>query len=335
MCINMNRVMAMVALLLCVGLMLFLGGLKMMSSGLERLCRSSFAQAVRHCTGSRWAAFLTGVLFTAITQSSSLATVIVVGMVEAGILGLGAAIAVIIGANVGTTVTGQLLSFHLFDYAGWLVAAGVLLWLLPGKEQREAGRTLLGLGVLLYGLETMGGALAPLAETPWAAAFLQAAALHPAAGILAGATVTALVQSSSAVVGMAIALAQEEALTLAAGAGILVGADVGTCVTSLLAALGLGTAARRAAAAHLLFNVISVALILPLFPLYIQAAAASGDTVARQLANAHTLYNFGGAVVLMALLTPFQRLIEALVTAENSEKKRIFARFGEILEKWF
>jgi phosphate:Na+ symporter len=317
------------------GLVLFLIGMKIMSSGLERLCGSTFAQAVRHFTGSRLSAFLVGILFTAITQSSSLATVIVIGVVDAGIIGLSSAIAVIIGANVGTTVTGQLLSFHLHDYAPYLVAFGGLFALFANGGKREAGRSVMGLGVLLFGLQNMASSLSPVMKSSWATAFLQAAGVNPLTGILAGAAVTAVVQSSSAVVGTVITLSKEGVLSLAAGAGILVGADVGTCVTSLLAGLGTGLNARRAALSHLLFNVFSLLLIIPFFPLFVSIAAASADTIPRQLANAHTLYNLSGAVLLLLFLRPFQSLVERLTTAENTDKKRIFKRFGEMLEKWF
>jgi len=307
-----------------------------MSAGLAQLGGSPFMLAVRQWTGHRGSAFLVGVIFTAFTQSSSLATAIVVGMVDARIINLAAAIAVIVGANVGTTVTGQLVSFRLYDYAPLLLAAGAILLLSPQKVRvREAGRVLLGLGLLLSGLNTMSSSLAPQAEQAWAEEFLEMAAINPGVAILAGAVITAVVQSSSAVMALTIALAEEGVLSLAAGIGILVGADVGTCVTSLLAGLGTGVNARRAAAAHLVFNLLSVAMVLPIFQLLITVAVASADKVPRQLANAHTIYNLGGAVLLIIFLSPFQLLIESLIKPENTMERRIFAKFGEIIKKWF
>ena len=306
-----------------------------MSAGLEAMCGSSFNIAVRHFTGNRFVGFLCGVLFTGLTQSSSLATVIVVGITDAGIMPLGSAIAVIIGANVGTTVTGQLLSFQLFDYALPIVVTGILLAILPRRgKSREGGRAILGLGILLSGLKTMGAALVPVTETQLVASLLQSATIHPWIGILAGAGVTAVVQSSSAVVGIAITLAREGVLTLAAGVGIIIGADVGTCVTSMIAGLGTGLTARRAAFAHLLFNICSVLLIIPIFPTFVRFAYASADTLPRQLANAHTLYNISGAVVLLLLLNPFQWLVERLIQTENPKKKRITSLFGELFARW-
>jgi phosphate:Na+ symporter len=326
----------MVIIYVFLSLMLFLGGLKIMSAGLAELGGSSFAQAVRHWTGQRGSAFLVGVFFTALTQSSSLATVIVVGMVDARIISLGAAIAVIAGANVGTTVTGQLISFRVYDYAPLLVAAGTIFFLSSRKgRRREAGRALLGLGILLSGLNTMHSFLVPQAEKAWVKEFLEMAAINPSVAIFAGAAVTAIVQSSSAVMALTIALAQEGVLSLAAGVGILVGADVGTCVTSLLAGLGTGVNARRAAVAHLVFNLLSMAIVLPVFQLLLTVAAASAEIMPRQLANAHTIYNLSGAVMLLIFLSPFQLCIERLIMPENTVKRRILGKFGEIIKKWF
>ena len=305
-----------------------------MSAGLENLCVSAFAHGVRRYTNNRLSAFLSGVVFSGLTQSSSLVTVVVVGVVNGGVIGLGPAIAVIIGANVGTTVTGQLLAFELYDYALHIAIVGMVLIIFGQNQRREAGRAILGLGVLLFGLQTISGTLTPLADTGLVEHLLRSAGKHPLTGVLTGAAITALVQSSSAVVGMAIVLAKDGVLTLAEGASVIVGADVGTCVTTLLAGLGTGLAARRAAFAHLFFNLCSVLLVLPLFTVFIRLAAASADTIPRQLANAHTLYNVSGAIILLLFLGPFQTMVERVVTLENPTEKRIFTRFGELIKKY-
>ncbi|MBS4031372.1 MAG: Na/Pi cotransporter family protein [Clostridiales bacterium] len=318
------------------GLLLFLGGLRLMTAGLEKMGGTTFAANIRRFTENRISAFLCGLIFTALTQSSSLTTVIVVSVAEAGLIPLAPAIAVIIGANVGTTVTGQLLSFQLQNYALPLAGAGMLmLAAMPQGRGKDVGRTLTGLGVLLFGLKTMGAALAPLSETALFGAVLLSASYHPLSGILAGAAVTALLQSSSAVVGMILLLAQNGMLTLAAGVSLIIGADVGTCVTSLLAGLGTGVTARRAALAHLLFNVFSVLLILPMFYTFVDVAASISTTLPRQLANAHTIYNGCGALLLLLFLKPFQCLVEWLTVPENKDKKRISAILSEIIARWF
>lgn len=318
------------------GLLLFLGGLRLMTMGLEKMSGTTFAANIRRFTANRMSAFFCGLIFTALTQSSSLTTVIVVGVAEAGLIPLAPAIAVIIGANVGTTVTGQLLSFQLQNYAMPLAGTGlIMLAAMPRGRGKDMGRVLTGLGVLLFGLKTMGLALAPLSETAWFATVLQSASHHPLSGILAGALATAVLQSSSAVVGMTLLLAQNGMLTLAAGVSLIIGADVGTCVTSLLAGLGTGVTARRAALAHLLFNVFSVLLILPIFNIFVEVASSVSTTLPRQLANAHTIYNGCGALLLLLLLNPFQCLVERLTVPENVDKKRISAILSEIISRWF
>lgn len=317
------------------GLLLFLGGLRLLADGLESLSGSSFAAALQYFTQTRFTAFCCGLIFTAFTQSSSLTTVIVVGVVESGLIELKEAIAVIIGANVGTTITGQLLSFQLFDYALPLAAVGIILAFCSNSYTRNTGRALIGFSVLLFGLKTMSTALEPLANMPFFVSMFSLASRHPLLGVAAGAVITSLIQSSSAVVGMVLALANSGALSLPAGVAIAIGADVGTCATSLIASIGSGLSARRAAVAHLLFNLISVVLIIPLFSQFIKLAAISAGTLPRQLANAHTFYNISGAIFLLLFLTPFQKLVEKLVRSSYNEKKRIYDFFNELIRKWF
>lgn len=292
------------------GLVLFLGGLRFMSDALESMYGSAFSLALQRLTGNRWSAFICGCLFTVLTQSSSLASVVVVGVVNAGMLSLQSAIAIIIGANVGTTITGQLLSFEIYEYALEITIFGLFLMLLARDRKKQAGRAITGLGLMLYGLRAMGLALVPISEMAWVSSLLQQAAIHPITGIFAGAAVAAVIQSSSAVVGIVVSLAKEGVVTLASGAGIMVGADVGTCVTSLIAGLGTKKAARQAALAHLMFNVVSVVLIIPLFNPFIYVASLTSTDLPRQLANAHTLYNLSGAILIMVFLTPFRQIIE-------------------------
>ena len=323
-------------ILIPLGLLIFLGGLRIMTLGLEQLGGSSFAHFISSATGNRFSAFICGIVFTALTQSSSLATVMVVGAVDAGLLGLGAAVAVIIGANVGTTVTGQLLSFNLHALALPIAAAGlVLMAFSPAGGLKTGGRVLTGFGTLLFGLKTMGGALAPLSQEPWFGGMLHAAEINPLFGVLIGAVSTAILQSSSALMGMVLGLAYEGGITLAAGASLVVGADVGTCITSLLAGIGAGLAAKRAALAHLVFNIFSVMLVLPLFARFIILASFTAESVPRQLANAHTLYNLSGAAVLLLLFNPFIFLVEKITQPQNTGKKRTFSIIVELLARWF
>jgi phosphate:Na+ symporter len=296
------------------GLLLFFAGLRVMTESLKLLPGAKGPVFLVRCSGNRYSAFMCGLLFTSLTQSSSLTTVLVVGAVDAGLLPFRPALAIILGANVGTTVTGQLLTVGVLDLAVQLTAAGAaaVLFCSPGRA-RLAGSALAGFGLLLCGLNVMSQALIPLGQAPWFIGLLSAAQHHPLPGVLAGITAAALIQSSSAVIGMVLLLAEEGRLPLEAGVSLVIGADIGTCVTALLAGLGAGTAARRAALAHLLFNLFSAALVFTIFPLFISLAAITAGDAPRQLANAHTLYNLIGAAVLLLLFNPFQRLTEKLL----------------------
>lgn len=315
---------------LALGLLLFFTGLRVMSGSLKMLAGTGGTLYLARCTGNRYSAFMCGLLFTSLTQSSSLTTVLVVGGVDAGLLPFRPALAMIIGANVGTTVTGQLLTAGLPDFAGWLTAAGMAAALLsPAGRARSAWTALAGLGVLLYGFRAMSQALVPLGQAAWFSGLLSLAEHHPLLGVLAGMMAAAVVQSSSAVIGMVLLLAQTGRLSLEAGVSLVAGADIGTCVTALLAGLGAGKTARRAALAHLLFNLFSAVLVLFIFPFFVLFCRVTADSVTRQLANAHTLYNLSGAAVLLFLLQPFQRLTELLHCAISTGEKRNFRFPGE------
>ncbi|NLM45890.1 MAG: Na/Pi cotransporter family protein [Firmicutes bacterium] len=330
-----KRVIYVAAVCLCGGLVLFLAGLRLLALGLEALWGTAFAGMLQRLTGSRLAAFCSGLCFTALTQSSSLTTVLVVGLTEAGLLPLQAAIGVIIGANVGTTVTGQLLSFNLADYALLPAVLGLLLLACGGKKTRLAGWALVGFAVMLWGMKLLASAVVPLQETRWFATVLALAARSPLAGVAVGAAAAAIVQSSSAVAGVTLSLARAGILNLSAGAAIMMGADIGTCTDTLLAGFFSGKTGRQAAFAHLLFNVCSVILLWPALPLLLRLAAASAQSLPRQLANVHTLYNLCGACLMLFLLKPFQTLVESFVGSERLVKKRILPPFSEMIRKWF
>jgi phosphate:Na+ symporter len=315
---------------LLTGLLLFFIGLRIMTGSLKMLAGPERSVILERCSGNRYSAFMCGLLFTSLTQSSSLTTVLVVGAVDAGLLTFRAALAMIIGANVGTTVTGQLLTVGLVDLAAQLIVAGTAAAVvIPLGRARFAALALTGLGLLLYGLKVMSLVLLPLSQAPWFVALLSASQRHPLLGVLAGMAAASVVQSSSAVIGVVLMLAQTGRLSLEAGISLVLGADIGTCVTALLAGLGAGVTARRAALAHLLFNVCSAVLVLSFFPLFVNFSSVIADSLPRQLANAHTLYNLSGAIVLLLLLRPFQRLTELLHRMISPGEKRSFRFPGE------
>ncbi len=289
---------------------IFLCGLRLMSNAIARSSGTAFKNILARLTGSPWRGFCTGFLVTALLQSSSLTTVMVVSLVNAGVMTLSQSCGVIIGSNVGTTITGQLLSFELFRLALPLAGLAALFLFLPHRGTRKAAAPLLGCSLLLFGMDGMTGALASLKESALFTASLQAAGETPLRAILTGFAAAATLQSSSAVMGIVLGLAREGMITLPAGIALVIGADLGTCSTALIASIGMEDTARRAAWFHFFFNFVSTALAMLFFPDLVFIAVKSGSTLTRRLANAHFLYNFIGALLLLPLVAPLSRRLE-------------------------
>jgi phosphate:Na+ symporter len=292
------------------GLGLFLFGLRLMSRSLARSAGPALQKLLHKLVGTPAKGFVAGALVTAALQSSSLTSVMVVGLVNARLLNLAQGMGVIIGANVGTTVTAQLLSFELHRLALPVIALSVLFCLARRPSIRKPAASLLGFGLLLLGLNGMSGALAALAGSNMVTAALRAAGEAPWLGVGAGFFAAALLQSSSAVMGLVIGMALEGAIGLPAAVAVLIGADLGTCTTALVASVGMNRAACAAALSHFLFNLASLLLAAPFFPYLVLLASKTALTLPRQVANAHTLYNLLGALVLLPLIPVLARLME-------------------------
>ncbi len=245
---------------LCGGLALFLYGMHELSDGLQAAAGERMKALLGKVTSNRFVAALTGAIVTAVIQSSSVTTVLVVGFVSAGLMSLTQSVGVIMGANVGTTITAQLVAFQVTQLAWLMVAVGFALASLSRRDQfRHSGTMLLGLGLLFLGLDQMSSATSPLQTYPL---FLQLLRTlnHPVSGILIGAVFTALVQSSSATTGVVVMLASQGFLSLEAGIALAIGANIGTCVTAVVAAIGKPVDAVRVAVVHVLFNVLGALL---------------------------------------------------------------------------
>lgn len=310
------------------GLALFLAGLEVLSNGLKQAAGDALRTVLSKLTANRFLGVLTGAFVTGVLNSSSVTTVLVVGFVTAGAMTLAQSVGVIMGANIGSTVTAQILAFDVSAYALLPVAAGFFM-IFAGKAERmkHIGMMIMGLGLVFYGMGLMSGAMNPLRSY---GPFIEVLARmeRPLFGILAGAVFTGLVQSSAATVGIAIALASEGLLTLPAGIALALGANIGTCVTALLAALGKPTEAVRAAVVHVAFNLTGVVIWLPLIGFLGDIAVAVSPVAAglegnarlaaevpRQIANANTLFNVINTLVFIGFTTWFARLAERLVPA--------------------
>lgn len=292
------------------GLGLFLFGIKTMGDGLEQAAGSKMKRLLEALTRNKLTAVLVGLLVTAVIQSSSATTVMVVGFVNAGLLSLSKAIGVIMGANIGTTVTSLMLSVKL-NFGILFTAVGAICQLAGNRSSfKLLGQIMMGLGILFVGMDAMTAAMEPLRDWQGFRDMMELAK-NPLVGVLVGAGVTALLQSSSASVGILQALAATGAISLQASLFILFGQNIGTCVTALLASVGANRTAKRAAVVHLLFNVIGAALFIVLalvLPLASWIETLAGANLRLQIAFAHIIFN----VVTTLLLLPISGLLEKL-----------------------
>ena len=286
------------------GLALFLYGMQMMSNGLEAAAGNKMKQILEKLTANRFLGVLVGAGITAVIQSSSATTVMVVGFVNSGMMTLKQAVWIIMGANIGTTITGQLIALDVGQLAPLFAFCGVALIVFVKKQKvHHYGLIVAGLGILFIGMEMMSGAMMPLRESE-AFVSLMTKFSNPVLGILAGAVFTAVIQSSSASVGILQALAGSGLIGLSNAVYVLFGQNIGTCITAILAAIGTSRNAKRTTVIHLMFNLIgttifTIACITT--PLTSLVESLTPDNVASQIANMHTLFN----VVTTLLLLPF------------------------------
>ncbi|HBY2674647.1 TPA: Na/Pi cotransporter family protein [Clostridioides difficile] len=290
------------------GLGLFLYGMNLMGEGLQKSAGTKLKKIIKLLTSNLFMGVLVGTGVTAVIQSSSATTVMVVGFVNAGIMTLKQAIGVIMGANIGTTVTAQLVSFDLTGMAPVALGVGIILYLFGNKPRiKNIAEILIGFGILFTGMDFMKMAVEPLRDYQGFTDLLVTFGRYPLLGLLLGFGITAIIQSSSASMGMLVALAAEGLVPLSAALPILYGQNIGTCVTSLLSSIGANKNARRAAMMHLIFNVLGTVIFLIFLNKPVVSMVTSWDpsNVARQIANTHTLFN----IISVLILLPFTNLI--------------------------
>lgn len=302
------------------GLALFLYGMQMMSNGLEAAAGNKMKQILEKLTANRFLGVLVGAGITAVIQSSSATTVMVVGFVNSGMMTLQQAVWIIMGANIGTTITGQLIALDVGAFAPLFAFCGVALIVFVKKQKiHHYGLIVAGLGILFIGMEMMSSAMMPLRESE-AFVSLMTKFSNPVLGILAGMVFTAIIQSSSASVGILQALASSGLIGLSNAVFVLFGQNIGTCITAILAAIGTNRNAKRTTVIHLLFNIIGTTIftiVCILTPLTAVIENFTPGNVAAQIANMHTLFN----VVTTLLLLPFGTYLAKLAVKILPEKK--------------
>lgn len=294
------------------GLGLFLYGMDMMGKGLESAAGNRLKTILEKLTSNRLMGVLVGTLVTCVIQSSSATTVMVVGFVNAGLMNLSQAFGVILGANIGTTITAQIIAFDLSQWAPLFIIIGVVPLLFSKKQSIQSYFTIVaGFGILFFGMNTMSTSMEPLRDSQWFLSFISSFE-NPIMGVLVGVIFTAIIQSSSASIGILQALAASGVIGVSAGhsAGLylVLGANIGTCITAVLASTNGNTMAKRAAVIHVMANIIGTiwfGLLIAFVPIPEIVASWSPNDPARIIANFHTIFN----VVNTILLLPFGGLV--------------------------
>jgi len=306
------------------GLALFLYGMEKMSEGMRKSAGNHMRSILAALTKNRIIAFFVGIFVTMVIQSSSATTVMLVSFVQAGLMNFAQTLGVILGADIGTTVTAQLIAFKLTDYALLMIAIGFGLRMFAKNEKTMSiGEVILGFGILFFGMKLMSDAMRPL-RTYASFVDLLRRLEHPLIGILAGTLFTAMVQSSAAFAGILIVLAQQGLITLEASIAMIYGANIGTCITAGLASIGTAREAKRVALAHVVFKLVGVALFffwIPEFAELIRSLALKfGSGTARQIANAHTIFNVGLGLIFLPCTAAFANLIQKILPDAPEDK---------------
>lgn len=316
------------------GLGIFFYGMKLMSEGLQAAAGSLIKQIINSLTSNRFLAILVGAIVTMLVQSSSVTTVMTVGFVNAGLMKLTQAIGVIFGANIGTTITGWIISIKVGKYGLLFVGAAIFPALFAKSTKvKNIGQIILGIGLIFLGLETMSGAFKPLRTNP---EFINSISYFAGNGVLnhlactfMGCILTMIIQSSSAMLGITMALASTGVIEFHTAVALVLGENIGTTITALLAAVGGNINARRAARAHAIFNVLGVAVIFSVLPYYVDmieafipglanevGADGSRPNISAHIASAHTLFNVSAVIIFI----PFLRQLASFVVKITPDK---------------
>ncbi len=308
------------------GLALFLYGMQMMSDGLEDAAGNKMEKILERLTANRILGVVVGAVITAVIQSSSATTVMVVGFVNSGMMTLQQAVWIIMGANIGTTITGQLIALDVGELAPLIAFIGVVMVVfLKVPRLKHIGNILAGLGVLFIGMDMMGNAMDPLQESK-AFVSLMTKFSNPVLGILAGAVFTAIIQSSSASVGILQTLLNKGLIAFPNAVYVLFGQNIGTCITAVLASIGTNRSAKRTTIIHLSFNLIGTAIFTILclvFPVAKYIGDLTPNNPAAQIANMHTTFNVVTTLILLPFGTYLAKLATIIMPETEEEKKGI------------
>lgn len=313
------------------GLVLFIFGMTTLSDSLQKVASNKIKSIMNILAKKPWASVLVGLSTTMVIQSSSATSVMTVGFVNAGLMTLKTAIGIIMGANIGTTITAQLVSFNIVDALSYplIIVGFVMFFVSKRRRYKNIGMAIIGLGLLFLGMNLMKQSLEPLKDNLGFKNFLLIFSKDPFLGLLAGLIITSILQSSSATIGLLIALAAQGLMPITVAVPILFGDNIGTCATALIASAGTTVTARRTAFAHLLFNIFGTVLFFTLlygFKLGTWLFPHIGNTVPHQIANMHTIFNTTTTIILFPIIGLFEKLVVKLYPGKDvvEHKNAIF-----------
>lgn len=323
------------------GLAVFIFGMNMMSECLQKAAGEKMKTILGVLTKNPVMGVLAGALVTAVLQSSSATTVMVIGFVSAGLMSLPQAISVILGANIGTTMTAQLMAFKISDYIWMIIFIGFAIFFLSKKEKvKSVGQTIFAFGLLFVGIETMSSVMKPLANSPVFVILMEKVSNIPILGLLLGTVMTVVVQSSSATIAVLQSFASQpgadgvsSVIGLAGAIPILLGDNIGTTITALLASVGQSKNAKRTAVAHSVFNITGSLIfiwIIPLFARFVQFISPKGneiDVISRQIANAHFSFNLINTLIWLPLLPIMVKIVTFLVRGDEVQAQEESLKF--------
>ncbi len=310
------------------GMALLLYGIRLSGDGLQRAAGARLRHLLTGLSRNRWLAVISGAVVTGVLQSSAATILMLIGFVSAGLMAFRQTLGVILGADIGTSLTVQLIAFHVADYSLLMIGLGFLVSFVARRRVlKDAGQALLGFGLMFLGLKVILDGVGPLASDPLATQVIGVIGGNPLAAVGTAAVASALIASSTAIIGLTMALVHHGALTLSGAIAMVLGANVGTCATALMAAAGTTAEAKRVAFAHIAFKVLGVALVLPLIDPFTRFVAGTAVDPAREIANAHTVFN----IVVGLLFFPFQtwaaRAIEVAVPDDQPGENPFATRY--------
>ena len=304
------------------GLALFMFGIRLLSAGMEKLAGDKIQKWLEKVTESRLRSAVFGTVATAFLQSSGLLMVTMIGLINANLMTVQQSIGIMLGQEIGTTVTAQIVVFDIGASRLLFVIVGfIFLECFEQRDWKKYGEILMGLGLIFVGMSYMSSSLDHLLKYPSFSNLLVTMGQHPYIGIIAGLVVTAITQSSTAVTSMAVAMGMNHAISLEGAIGIILGANIGSCITGLVASLGQARTARQASIAQIMINVFGVLLFLPFIDQYSHLISLTSNVLARQIANAHTVFNVVVSLILMPFIKELARISEWLTPASHTPEK--------------